>query len=252
MKKIYFTLCIIAFAFSARAQNQMCFAQVVCNSTQNLCFGDCKGTANCYPGGSGSYKFSWSNGATTQNISALCAGGYTVTVTDLNDGSTCTGQCTVTTPTQMNVSVIPSGNNASAVVSGGSPGYTYSWTPSGQTGANATGLSNGVHTVTVTDKNGCKQSAVVTITGTGIWSMDAAHSATVYPNPSTGVLNIELPLLSAAKLEVLNILGEQVYTEAWPAGKQKGMLDLTNLPAGAYIISIKHDEGVLSARIVKN
>ena len=46
-------------------------------------------------GGTGSYTYLWSNGATTATASGLVVGTYTVTVTDLN-GCTATGSATVT------------------------------------------------------------------------------------------------------------------------------------------------------------
>ena len=58
------------------------------------------------------------------------------------------------------------GSNGSATVnpSGGTGGYTYSWSPSGGTAATATGLSAGTYTVTVTDANGCTTTANFVIT----------------------------------------------------------------------------------------
>ena len=41
-------------------------------------------------------------------------------------------------------------------VTGGTPGYTYSWSPYGGTGSTAVNLGAGSYTVTVTDANGCQ------------------------------------------------------------------------------------------------
>ncbi|MEA3447511.1 MAG: SprB repeat-containing protein, partial [Bacteroidota bacterium] len=61
--------------------------------TQLNCFGDCDATASVTAnGGTTPYDFDWSNGSTGNNISGLCAGTYSVTVTDANgctsDGTT--------------------------------------------------------------------------------------------------------------------------------------------------------------------
>src|SRR5207253_8626089 len=59
-----------------------------------------------------------------------------------------------------------SASNGSATVtaSGGTPAYTYLWSPSGQTNATATGIGGGTYTVTVTDANGCVRTATVVVT----------------------------------------------------------------------------------------
>src|SRR6202044_2614580 len=42
--------------------------------------------------------------------------------------------------------------------------YTYAWSPTGGTSLNATGLSGGTYTITVTDNNHCTAAATVIIT----------------------------------------------------------------------------------------
>lgn len=53
--------------------------------------------------------------------------------------------------------------SASASVTGGTPPYTYHWTPTGGNGPTASGLSGGDYKIEVTDANNCKASANVTI-----------------------------------------------------------------------------------------
>lgn len=134
------------------------------------CNGSSDGSINLtYSGGTGPYVFNWSNNSSNQNPTGLPAGTYTVTVTDSN-GCTQTASATLTDPPQLNASVTntqqvdcthPSGG-ISTSVSGGTPGYTYQWSPSGS-GANPTGLPPGTYNGTVTDANGCTATISATV-----------------------------------------------------------------------------------------
>lgn len=126
-------------------------------------------------GGTGPFTYNWSPGGyTTPTVNNLCAGTYTVTVTDALSCSPPTTMAvtvgatvpTLTiTPTQTNVACFGQCNGTASVnVTGGTPGYTYNWLPSGGSGPSATGLCPGVYTVDVSDQGGCTETVTFTIT----------------------------------------------------------------------------------------
>jgi gliding motility-associated-like protein len=145
--------------------------QVTASATPTGCGATCNGTATAtVSGGIAPYTYSWSNGATTANISSLCAGTYTVTVTD-NGGCSMTAQATVTN-NGSTISVQATSTNeicqnacdgtATAAISGGTTPYTILWSTSAST-ASISNLCPGTYTVTVTDNGGCSASASATI-----------------------------------------------------------------------------------------
>ena len=258
MKKIYSLLLIALFSMKAYSQTtQNCFVQIQFISTANLCFGDCHGTATSFPVGTGPYTYSWSNGATTQNLSNLCAGGYTLTVTDLGAGNaTCVGNGSITCPSLLVVNISPSGNTASAIASGGTFPYTYLWSPGGQTGMTATGLSTGTYTCVVTDSHGCTASNTVNISITGLENNSAYdNSIFVYPNPVSNSVNVEFNTenKNASTISVLNLLGETIYSEKVYTDKLLvHSIDVSNLSNGLYFITVQFPEHLVTKRIVKN
>lgn len=140
-------------------------------ATQVTCNGGNDGSINLMvTGGVTPYTYNWSNGATTQNISALTAGNYIVTVTDSN-GCTRPLTVTVTQPDSLVLSAITadlSCNNSNdgsinLSVTGGKTPYSYSWS-NGATTQDLGALAAGTYTVTVTDSNGCTKPLTVTIT----------------------------------------------------------------------------------------
>ncbi len=140
-------------------------------STPVSCNGGNNGTVDLtVAGGVSPYTYLWSNNATTQDLSNLTAGTYTVTVTD-NVGCTKTVSVAVTQPTALALSTVTTnilcyGAATGAIdltVSGGTPAYTYNW-GGGITTQDRIGLTAGTYTVTVTDANGCTKTTSATIT----------------------------------------------------------------------------------------
>jgi hypothetical protein len=153
------------------------------------CTGDATGSINVTTaGGTAPYTYLWSTGQTTQDASGLIAGNYTVTVTDDNG---CTTQ-TVTTITQpllpSNVSGIVSNNAIDLTVSGGTPGYTFSWS-NGATTEDLSNLSSGTYSVIVTDANGCTSTESFTVDNVGLEQQQSVELQ-VFPNPTNDQLTI--------------------------------------------------------------
>ena len=144
------------------------FANIT-SSTNASCFGGADGSATVtVSNGTANYTYSWSNGATTigtasttDMISGLVAGTYTVTVTDGNS-NTATSTATIAEPSQIisNLTIVDascagaSDGSINASSTGGSSPYTYMWSNSFQ-GSMVSNLVAGNYSVTTVDANGC-------------------------------------------------------------------------------------------------
>ncbi len=71
---------------------------------------------------------------------------------------------------------------------------------------------------------------------------------TVYPNPTTGVLNIQLQNNSTATALVYDIMGRKVLSKKI---NTTDTLNVSNLNSGVYILQITTKNGTISKRIVK-
>ena len=217
------------------------------NSINISCFGSSNGTAKVtVGGGTPAYRYTWATGGnTTDSVSNLNAGTYTVTVRDAN-GCNATSTVTITQPAQIRDSIASSVNvlcnggntgNATEGVKGGTPGYTYSWTPSGQTGATASNLTAGIYTVVVTDANGCKgTSSNITIT-----QPTALDDTTKAIAASCGKSN------GSAEVKYLSG-GTTPYTYAWSTGAS--ITSINNVTAGTYTCTITDGNGCKTSPLV--
>ncbi|HLP19719.1 MAG TPA: gliding motility-associated C-terminal domain-containing protein [Chitinophagales bacterium] len=123
-------------------------------------------------GGTAGYNYAWSNNTANPNLTGVGRGSYFVVVTDAN-GCTAEEAFVVTSPPALLITV--AGNNpdchgkatgfAVASVGGGAAPYFYVWsTTPAQAGVMGVNLSGDVpYTVTVTDANGCSNTANVTL-----------------------------------------------------------------------------------------
>ncbi|MBN9294728.1 MAG: gliding motility-associated C-terminal domain-containing protein [Flavobacteriia bacterium] len=190
-------------------------------------------------GGTAPYTYSWSNGATSQNLSGAPAGNYTVTVTDNNGCTATNGTGTTITntsaPTVTVGTITPAscGSNNGSInisVSGGTAPYTYSWS-NGATSQNLSGAPAGNYTVTVTDNNGCTATngtgTIITNTSTPTITVGTVTNASCGSN--NGSVNISVSG------------GTAPYTYSWSNGSTSQ--NLSGMPAGTYIVTVTDVNG---------
>jgi len=138
------------------------------SGTDVSCNAGSDGAADLTPaGGTPPYTYAWSGGETTQDISGLVAGTYVVTVTD-DHACTATASVTINEPPVLTASI--AGTNVSCnggsdgmadlTVGGGTSPYSYIWNTT-ETTEDISGLTAGTYTVTVTDANGCTETASI-------------------------------------------------------------------------------------------
>lgn len=150
-------------AFLAKFTCNVTVLTVGASATNPLCNGQCTGTATAYPAnGKPPYTYSWSTvpGQTTSTATGLCAGSYTVTVTDAAQ-ATASAPVTVFQPAPFTLSTTVNnvcGNalsgTASVTPTGGTATYTYSWNM-GNTTTSVSGLAAGNYIVSAVDSKGC-------------------------------------------------------------------------------------------------
>lgn len=135
------------------------------------------GTINLTPnGGAGIYSFNWSNGNTTQNLSNLSSGSYSVTISDTNNCTITdsaiindyisTISTTLNTPNYNGYNITCFGGNNGSIISNttnavGSLSFIWS---DGQNSDTAINLSAGTYSLTVIDSLGCSDSESLTLT----------------------------------------------------------------------------------------
>ncbi|MBI2269014.1 MAG: SBBP repeat-containing protein [Bacteroidetes bacterium] len=148
-----------------------CGGITVTASSSDICKNGCATVTSTVTNGTGPYTYTWSNGATTQNISPcpVSATTYTVTITD-NTGLTATSTASVTINPAVTVTVTSTnltcngsnGGSAQATGSTGTSPFTYNWS-NGISNSLISNLTSQIYTVTVTDNKGCTGTSSVTI-----------------------------------------------------------------------------------------
>jgi len=163
-----------------------CFDGITLDVTDAGCSGHNDGQITVNPNeGYGPFTYNWSNGETTQTISGLNHGDYSVTVSDQSGCSaTATTHITyhppVSVSTQITNEILCNGDNdgeITATASDGQPAYNYNWS-TGDTTPVISNLSPGDYTITASDQ--CGNDAIQTVTLTEPDSLDISLTGNLY------------------------------------------------------------------------
>lgn len=204
------------------------------------CFGGSNGSIDLtVGGGTPGFTYSWSNGATTQDISGLSAGVYSVNIFDLN-GCSKTRTVTITQPTapltlsSSQVNILCFGNNTGSIdlnVSGGTGPYTYLWS-NGALTQDISNLAAGTYSVTVTDFKGCLATLNRTIVQPGApLSSSIIETNIACFGDASGAINLSV------------VGGTAPYNYSW--SNSAITEDINNLLPGQFIVTITDNNGCI-------
>ncbi len=228
------------------------------SKTNIPCGGKCTGKATAAPiGGWGGYTYLWNTGSTSANITGLCAGTYSVTVTD---GGGCVKGTTFNitqNPILVTLATVTGATQATANASGGVAPYAYYWNSSPvQSTQTATGLTPGAnYKVRVTDSKGCSVVASVQMPLPKIDSnSDESFKVFAYPNPTTGIVNLSFNSLEnfSYTLSLYDLTGRKVYKQETSNGKgsNSNQFDFGTLSQGVYQLSVESEKGKATFKII--
>ena len=170
-------------------------------SVDDSCYQSQTGSALANAGGGNPpYNYYWNNISSAQNNLSLGIGTYTVTVTDSRN-CTITGSATINHPTPFNhtplapTNILCYGGTTGAIstsASGGTPAYTYTWSPSGA-GSNPTGLAAGQYNVTIADAHRCNiLDSIILTQPTAALTVTTSHTDVSCNGGSDGTLTINV------------------------------------------------------------
>lgn len=154
--------------------------------------------------------------------------------------------------------VTQTGSTLESNVASGS--YSYQWIDCdngnepiiGATNPSFTATSNGSYAVVISNENCSVTSECLSVTGVGINKISAEQNLSVYPNPFSSVVNIELPYTGeVSTLDVYSIAGQLVKSQKTDTSNLV-QVDLSSLNPGSYIIVIRNSQGIFRAPIQQN
>jgi len=205
--------------------------------TNVFCFGGADGSVDLtVTGGTAPYDFLWSNGATTEDLTNLVPGNYTVTITDANSCTSNSGGTVSEPAAALSGSTIVSnvrcfgGDDGSAdlTVTGGTAPYTFLW-DNGATTEDLVNVVAGNYTVTITDANGCPTTTNSTIT----------QPLTALAGSITTQTDVSCFGSTDGSVTVEGAGGTSPYEYSLNGGTYQVSGIFNSLPAATYIITVR-------------
>ncbi|MEO5641835.1 MAG: T9SS type A sorting domain-containing protein, partial [Bacteroidia bacterium] len=210
---------------------------VSATSVDVSCFGGTDGAIDLtVSGGTSPYTFDWNSGAfTTEDLTGIPAGSYVGVLTDAN-GCTDGGTFVINEPFAI-VATVTSATDPSTcsgtdgaidiTIAGGTPGYTFLWS-NAATSEDITSLSSGAYSCTITDANGCTQSANATLND---------------PNAPTLTLALPMDTVCGSFPGLINLSGESPAGGTFSGpGVSGNTFDPFTVGMGTYFINYTYTD----------
>jgi len=96
--------------------------------------------------------------------------------------------------------------------------------------------------------NSANEIAVVTVIGANSIELESGLKARIYPNPTSGRLNLELGI-AVEELKVMDITGKVIINKAFP--EMNETIDLSEHNNGIYLIQLRSGDNVSFQKVIK-
>ncbi len=207
-------------------------------------------------------KYKWSTGETGRSITVTDTGTYSVT------GETIEGCKAESGLLELKFAPVPDKPSITRIAEDSLKAtefkpignYSYKWYKNGllMIGKNESviKISNpGDYEVIVTNEPGCSSTSdVFTVESVSVNYLSEDENFTIIPNPGEGLFNIKLysGLSGGYELKLTNNLGINILEKKIhvPAGELETKIDISEMSAGVYYLTIRHKSEIWFARII--
>ena len=151
----------------------------------------------------------------------------------------------------------PSNGKITVTPSGGTPPYQFSLNGgSFQSDSVFANLDAGIYFLFVTDANTCTYQTEVDLCTVSTSEPEANRRLVVFPNPTSGIAQVELPAISEEQsvlCEVLDMKGKLIQQARLVRWDQtlKGMVFLDKQPSGTYFARVRVGNRAFVAKVIK-
>lgn len=254
--------CIVEESFSIEAFG--CPDMVIEENIKSVvCFGKCDGSVAItnVTNTIGTLTYLWSDGSNGSQLTGLCPGSYSVTVTDITNNCSVTKSYAITESTEILISVAekinPTGSNKGKIdINTNNDGtYTFSW--SGPNGYSAStkdinNLDEGCYTIIIANDHDCSKDTTICIEKeTGILeSTYFTNKIKLFPNPTNDYIIVDLGQSTIQKglIEVYDLSGQKIITHNIDSKNIR--IDLSTVKQGVYFAKIRNSEYLVYKKIM--
>lgn len=171
--------------------------------------------------------------------------------------STCNIEMTQTATVTVNPPLDITVTNDETVLTANLGNASYQWLDcddnnspiTGETGETFTPSANGNYAVEITATGCTDTSACEAITILNLGENDFGANIKIYPNPSSGDVNIQLGQTKAVQIKLLSLEGREVFEDN--VNTSNILLDVSTYPQGVYILRISDGQSESFHKIIK-
>ena len=92
---------------------------------------------------------------------------------------------------------------------------------------------------------------VIDTTSNGVSEQDFSEAIITFPNPTSNILNIQFEATAKAIISVIDVFGQQIYSQQISASQKNVQLDLSDWSNGIYFIQLQTNNRSFTQKIIK-